>query len=75
MFGDRELVELERRVFDGVASGDRPEALTAPKSRFARAVIRVALRQLNALNGSSPNLTQWRLKYDLAKPAGAHDGC
>jgi hypothetical protein len=75
LFGDAELLELKRRVFSGVASGDSPEALTAPKSRFARGVIRVALRQLNALNGSSPSLSQWREKFDLAEPAQGHDGC
>jgi hypothetical protein len=66
LFGDRELLELKRRVLDGVAAGDSPEALTVPKSRFARGMIRVALRQLNAMNGSSPSLSLWRQKFDLA---------
>jgi hypothetical protein len=60
LFGDPELLELKRRVFDGVASGDGPEALTVPQTRFATGVIRVALRQLHARNGSSPSLSQWR---------------
>jgi hypothetical protein len=75
LFGDPDLLELKRRVFDGVTSGDRPEALTVPQSRFARGVIRVALRQLYALNGSSPSLSEWRQKYDLAEPARDNDGC
>jgi hypothetical protein len=50
--------------------------LTVPQSRFARGVIRVALRQLNALNRSSPSLSQWREEYDLADTAASgHDGC
>src|ERR1700733_1162337 len=52
-FGDPELLELKWRVIHGVAFGDRPEDLPVPQSRFARGVIRVALRQLHALNGSS----------------------
>jgi hypothetical protein len=67
LFGDR--------VFGGVASGDSPEALAVPKCRFARGDIRVALRQLNALNGSSPSLSQWREKFDLADAAQDHAGC
>jgi hypothetical protein len=66
LFGDPELLELKRRVLDCVAAGNSPEGFTVPQSRFARGVIRVALRQLNALNGSSPSLSQWRQKFDLA---------
>jgi hypothetical protein len=66
---------LGARVFDGVAAGDRPEALIVPQSRFARGVIRVALRQLKALNGSSPSLSQWRQAYDLAEPGRGHGRC
>jgi hypothetical protein len=74
-FGDPELLELKRRVFHSVASGDSPETLSRPASRFARGVIRVALRQLHDLNGSSPILSDWRQKFDLAASASAHDGC
>jgi hypothetical protein len=74
-FGDPELLELKRRVVDGVASGDRPESLSVPKNRFAKGVIRVALRQLHAGNGSSPTLSQWREMYDRAETAQDHDGC
>lgn len=69
-FGDSELLELKKRVADGVVSGDRPEALSVPKSRFAKGVIRVALRQLHACDGSSPSLSRWRETYDSAR-AGA----
>jgi hypothetical protein len=75
LFGDPELLELKRRVFDSVAFGDRPESLIVPQSRFARGVIRVALRQLQALHGSSPGLLLWRQKYDLSDTARGHDGC
>jgi hypothetical protein len=72
-FGDPELLELKKRVVDGVASVDRPEALSMPKSRFAKGVIRVALRQLHACDGSSPILSQWRETYDRAEPAQDYD--
>jgi hypothetical protein len=75
LFGDRELLELKKRVFDGVAAGDSPEALIVPQSWFARGVIRVALRQLKPLNGSSSSLSQWRQAYDLAEPGRGHGGC
>jgi hypothetical protein len=75
LFGDRELLELKKHVFDGVAAGDSPEALIVPQSRFARGVIRVALHQLKALNGSSPSPSRWRQAYDLAEPGRGHGGC
>jgi hypothetical protein len=75
LFGELELLELKKRVFDGVAVGADPESLVAPQSRFARGVIRVALRQFNALNGPSPTLAQWRQKYDLAESARGRDAC
>ena len=50
-------------------------ALSMPQSRFARGVIRVALRQINALDGSSPSLSRWRQKYDLAERAKVSGGC
>jgi hypothetical protein len=74
-FGDPELLDLKRRVFDGVARGGPPESLIVPQGRFARAVIRVALRQLQARDGSSSCLSQWRQAYDLADGASDHDGC
>jgi hypothetical protein len=74
-FGDPELLELKRQVFDSVTRGDRPESLIAPQGRFARSVIRVALRQLHARDGSSPSLSRWRQAYDLADGPSTNDGC
>jgi hypothetical protein len=75
LFGDQRLMALKSQVFDGVISGSRPETLMAPESRFARGAIRVALRQLHALNGLSPDLLRWRQKYDLSESARGHDEC
>ena len=75
MFGDPELLELKRRVFDSVTPGDRPESLIPPQGRFARGVIKVAPRQLHARDGSSPSLPRGRQAYDLAdRPSSSH-GC
>src|SRR3984957_5667825 len=35
-FGDPELLEPKRRVFDSVTRGDRPQSLIPPQGRFAR---------------------------------------
>jgi hypothetical protein len=75
LFGDPELFELKWHVFNSVTSGRGPEALTVPKNRFARGVIRVALRQLHAMNGPSPNLSRWRQRYDLADSTESSDEC
>jgi hypothetical protein len=45
-----------------------------PMGRFARTAIRVSLRQLQALAGSSPNLEEWKRIYDRsAEPADDDD--
>jgi hypothetical protein len=75
LFGHGALLELKAEVCDRVNSGDRPEALTVPNNRFAKGVIRVALRQLRARDESSPCLSQWRQAYDLSDSASASDGC
>jgi hypothetical protein len=63
-YGDRDFIDLKQRVLLGVESGDDPAELGAPTGRFANAAIRVALRQSQALNGSSPSLVRWRQIYD-----------
>jgi hypothetical protein len=57
LFGDRELLELKRRVIDGVAYGDRPDALRAPKQ----------VCKGRDTGGSSPASCAERL---VAKPVG-----
>lgn len=44
-YGNPEIVAVKKRVLEGLASGERPEALDLPASRFARAAVRLALRQ------------------------------
>lgn len=44
-YGNPEIVAVKRRVTDGLAKGDGPESFDMPANRFARAAVRLALRQ------------------------------
>ena len=59
-FGDPELVALKERTFAAVEAESDPATLETPKSRFARGTIRVALRQMQAIQGSSKGLLDWK---------------
>ena len=63
-FGDPASVELKRRVIAAIAAGMDPSALAVADQRFARAGIRVALRQLGAANGASPALAAWTAAHE-----------
>ncbi len=67
-FGDPEAVALKQRVIAAVEAGQGPSAIVVPNDRFARANVRVALRQMQASNGSSPALAAW-----LAAHGASHD--
>jgi hypothetical protein len=70
-YGEKQLVALKRQVIDAVTAGCGPSALVLPADRFARATVRVALRQLHALQHLSPALADWLADYD--KPASSDD--
>ena len=63
-FGDPELVALKERTFAAVEAESDPATLETPKSRFARGTIRVALRQMQAIQGSSKGLLDWKRFHD-----------
>ena len=75
--GDAEHLQLKRNVIKALNAGAGPEAIAMPSDRFARASIRVALRQLKASSGTSPALTAWFAAHDRAsdsdeeEPTGA----
>jgi hypothetical protein len=58
-FGDPELVALKQRVTASVAAGRSPSSVAVPANRFARATVRIALRQLQAMEPSSSQLDAW----------------
>jgi hypothetical protein len=71
-YGDPDLVAFKRRVVDAVVSGCEPSTVTVADERFARAILRVTLRQLQALNHSSAALAAWLSACDrdtLADPS------
>jgi hypothetical protein len=70
-YGEADRVALKRRVVEAVMAGHGPSTVAFPDDRFARATVRVALRQLQALQRSSPSLAQWLADYD--RPASADD--
>ncbi|MBA1139372.1 hypothetical protein H0241_03745 [Mesorhizobium sp. CCANP35] len=44
-YGNPEIVAVKQHVLDEVACGDGPERFDMPANRFARAAVRLALRQ------------------------------
>jgi hypothetical protein len=63
-FGDPELLALKQGTAAGVRAGSDPAALATADGRFGRATIRVALRQMQAIDGASANLRAWRQFHD-----------
>ncbi len=72
-FGDADVVALKRRVAAAVAAGQDPSALTFANGRFARAAVRVALRQMQAVDASLPALAAWLHVHDRAQPVSDDD--
>lgn len=75
-YGDPAMTALKARVTQALAAGDAPPA-DIDDDRFARACIRVALRQAHAAGLSAPSLALWLEKYERpgAKDHGDMSGC
>jgi hypothetical protein len=58
-FGNPELVALKHRITTAVVADEEPAPTTIADGRFARASIRVTLRQLQAADPSRPKLAAW----------------
>jgi hypothetical protein len=63
-WGTPEQIVLKRQILAAVAAKRGPSALAHPDDRFARATVRVALRQLQATATESPVLPEWLSGYD-----------
>jgi hypothetical protein len=72
-YGDPQLVETKRRVVESVVSGRDPSAVAIADDRFGRATMRVALRQLQGSERSSPALAAWLSAHDRFDPAEEED--
>jgi hypothetical protein len=68
-YGDPHHLALKRRVVASVTSGDDPRAISIDNDRFGRATVRVALRQLRALEQSPSALAAWLSAHDRFEPA------
>jgi hypothetical protein len=67
-FGDPALIMLKQQVADAVANGAEPAAVAVTNKRFARASVRITLRQLAAAGKSSHALATWRAAHDVVEP-------
>jgi hypothetical protein len=72
-YGDPELIGIKRRVVESVSAGQGPSAAGMAADRFARAAVRVALRQLQAVGRSSPALMAWLSTHDRLDPDEPND--
>jgi len=63
-FGDARSVDLKMRVMAAVSGGEDPAGFALPEDRFARATLRVTLRQLAAAGDPSPTLAAWQAACD-----------
>ncbi len=67
-YGDPQLADIKRRVVEAVVAGRGPPDTGIAADRFARAAVRVALRQLQAAEPSSPALAAWLSAHDRFDP-------
>jgi hypothetical protein len=67
-YGVPELVTLKRQVLEAVAAGRGPDTMCLRSDRFARATVRVALRQLSAVEPLSLALIEWLSVHDRLDP-------
>ena len=68
-YGLAEHVRLKREVAEALAAGAQPSAVQVPAERFARASVRIALRQARVLNAPAPSLPAWLAAYDAQQLA------
>jgi hypothetical protein len=72
-YGDPRLVDIKKRVCEAVASGHGPTNVPIAVDRFARATIRIGLRQLQAEGRNSPALMSWLAAYERLDPDVPND--
>lgn len=72
-YGDPELVALQEAVMSAVRSGAAAQDFPLPRSKHARAALRVALRKMRASGFASPDLDRWRAHFDRPNAEGAED--
>lgn len=73
-FGDGALLDLKAQAMAAISDAREPSAVAAPKDRFARAAIRIGVRQLFAAGEQSPALAAWRDAHDRQHRDDLDDG-
>jgi hypothetical protein len=66
-FGDADAITLKRQAMNAITEGRDPSAVAVPNDRFARSNIRVAVRQMRALQRRLSALPRWIAAYDHAQ--------
>jgi hypothetical protein len=67
-FGDPDIRDLKRRIVQAVERDADPDAVAVPDGRFARAAVRIALRQLRASDHPAAALAAWLAVHDTIRP-------
>lgn len=68
-WGDPGHAKLKESVSAALAAEIEPASIRVPPERFARASVRIALRQARALNAPAPSLVAWMAAYDTEHAA------
>jgi hypothetical protein len=63
-YGDPAFAAFKRRVLEAVSAGADPLSIPTDDQRFARTNIRVALRQLKAMQDDTPSLAAWMAAHE-----------
>ncbi len=76
-YGDPQLFAIKQRIVASVVAGHEPSDTVLAADRFARAAVRIALRQLQAAEQppqqTSPALAAWLSAHDRFDPDAADD--
>jgi len=72
-FGDPAAVGLKQRVISAIERGGRPSDIIVPDDRFARANVRVAIRQMQMASEPPPALAVWTQGFDHARAEAADE--
>jgi hypothetical protein len=72
-YGMPDFIALKRQVVEAAAAGRTPDTVNPGNDRFARATVRIALRQLAAVEPISPTLAEWLTAHDKFEPSNSED--
>jgi hypothetical protein len=73
-FGDGASIALKAQAMAAISADRQPSVIAVPNDRFARAAIRIGVRQLLAAGEQSPALAAWRDAHDRQHRDDLDDG-